>query len=248
MARRHGKKYEEALKKIEEALGSNGASVGGGAGLEPMKAVELVKDTSTAKFDATVEAHVRLGVDVRHADQQVRSSVALPRGTGKPVRVAVFATGEKAQEARDAGADQVGGDDLVQRVAGGWTDFDVAVATPDMMSKVGPLGRILGPRGLMPNPKSGTVTFDVGRAVKEVKGGRIEFRADKFGIVHAPIGKASFEPEALYENFAALIDALNKSKPSAAKGQYLKTIYLSATMGPSVPVDVKEAAKLTPAS
>ncbi|MDQ6917816.1 MAG: 50S ribosomal protein L1 [Candidatus Dormibacteraeota bacterium] len=240
MAKRHGKKYQEALKKVEEALSQNGDT-----GLEPKKAVEIARDTSTAKFDATVEAHVRLGIDVRHADQQLRSAVTLPRGTGKTVRVAVFAAGEKEREAKDAGADIVGGDDLVKRVSEGFTDFDVAIATPDMMSKVGPLGRILGPRGLMPNPKSGTVTFDVGRAVKEVKGGRIEFRADKFGIVHAPIGKASFDAEALHENFAALIEALVKNKPSAAKGQYLKTIYLSSTMGPSVPVDVREAGKLT---
>jgi large subunit ribosomal protein L1 len=240
LPKRHGKKYQEALKKVEEALGQNGD-----AGLEPKKAVEVARDTSTAKFDATVEAHVRLGIDVRHADQQLRSAVTLPRGTGKHVRVAVFAAGEKEREAREAGADIVGGDDLVKRVSEGFTDFDVAIATPDMMSKVGPLGRILGPRGLMPNPKSGTVTFDVARAVKEVKGGRIEFRADKFGIVHAPIGKASFDAEALHENFAALIEALVKNKPSAAKGQYLKTIYLSSTMGPSVPVDVREAGKLT---
>ena len=240
MPKRHGKKYQEALKKVEEALGQNGD-----AGLEPKKAVEVARDTSTAKFDATVEAHVRLGIDVRHADQQLRSAVTLPRGTGKHVRVAVFAAGEKECEAKDAGADIVGGDDLVKRVSEGFTDFDVAIATPDMMSKVGPLGRILGPRGLMPNPKSGTVTFDVGRAVKEVKGGRIEFRADKFGIVHAPIGKASFDAEALHENFAALIEALVKNKPSAAKGQYLKSIYLASTMGPSVPVDVREAGKLT---
>ncbi|HEY8762237.1 MAG TPA: 50S ribosomal protein L1 [Candidatus Dormibacteraeota bacterium] len=240
MAKRHGKKYQEALKKVEEALSQNGD-----AGLEPLKAVEIARDTSTARFDATVEAHVRLGIDVRHADQQLRSAVTLPRGTGKNVRVAVFAAGEKEREAKDAGADIVGGDDLVKRVSEGFTDFDVAIATPDMMSKVGPLGRILGPRGLMPNPKSGTVTFDVARAVKEVKGGRIEFRADKFGIVHAPIGKASFDAEALHENFAALIEALVKNKPSAAKGQYLKTIFLSSTMGPSVPVDVREAGKLT---
>jgi large subunit ribosomal protein L1 len=242
LAKKHGKRYEEALKKVEEAIASNGD---GDAGLEPMKAVAVAKDTSTARFDATVEVHVRLGIDVRHADQQLRSSVTLPRGTGKSVRVAVFAAGEKEREAKEAGADIVGGDDLVKRVSEGFTDFDVAVATPDMMSKVGPLGRILGPRGLMPNPKSGTVTFDVGRAVKEVKGGKIEFRADKFGIVHAPIGKVSFDVEALHENFSALIEALVKNKPSAAKGQYLKTIYLTSTMGPSVPVDVREAGKLT---
>ncbi len=240
MAKRHGKKYLEALEKVAAAVSQNGD-----AGLEPMKACEVAKDTSTAKFDATVEVHVRLGIDVRHADQQLRSAVTLPRGTGKTVRVAVFAAGEKGREAKDAGAEIVGGDDLVKRVSEGFTDFDVAIATPDMMSKVGPLGRILGPRGLMPNPKSGTVTFDVGRAVKEVMGGRIEFRADKFGIVHAPIGKVSFEAEALHENFSALIEALVKNKPSAAKGVYLRTIFLSSTMGPSVPVDVREAGKLT---
>jgi len=240
LPKRHGKKYLAALKKVEDALGQNGAG-----GLEPMKACEIARDTSISRFDATVEAHVRLGIDVRHADQQIRSAVTLPRGTGKHVRVAVFAAGEKEREAKEAGADIVGGEDLVKRVAEGFTDFDVAVATPDLMSKVGPLGRILGPRGLMPNPKSGTVTFDVARAVKEVKGGRIEFRADKFGIVHAPIGKASFDAQALHENFTALIEALVKNKPSAAKGQYLRTIYLASTMGPSVPVDVREAGKLT---
>lgn len=239
MAKR-GKRYLEALKKVEDALGANGA-----AGLSPMKACQVVKDTSTVRFDATVEAHVRLGVDVRHADQIVRGTVTLPKGSGKTVRVLCFVGGDKAREAQEAGADYVGGDDLVQRIQQGWTDFDVAIATPDMMSKVGPLGRILGPRGLMPNPKSGTVTFEVGRAVREVKGGRVEFRTDKAGIVHVAIGKASFEPSALEQNLTALVDALVRSKPSAAKGQYLRTLYLSTTMGPSVPVDVKEAAKLT---
>jgi len=237
---RHGKKYQEAIKRVEAALTSNGAG-----GLTPAKACELATETTTVRFDATVEAHVRLGVDVRHADQIVRGTVALPNGTGKTLRVLAFVGGDKAQEARDAGADFVGGDDLVQRIQQGWTDFDVAIATPDMMSKVGPLGRILGPRGLMPNPKSGTVTFDVGRAVREVKGGRVEFRTDKAGIVHVAIGKASFDPSALEQNLAALMDALVRNKPSAAKGQYLRTLYLSTTMGPSVPVDVKEAAKLT---
>jgi large subunit ribosomal protein L1 len=239
---KHGKRYAEALKKVEEALDGNGAG-----GLVPVKAVEVVRDTSTVKFDATVEAHVRLGVDVRHADQIVRGTVTLPSGTGKTVRVLAFVGGDKAREAQDAGADYVGGDDLVQRIQQGWTDFDVAIATPDMMSKVGPLGRILGPRGLMPNPKSGTVTFDVGRAVREVKGGRVEFRTDKSGIVHVAIGKVSFDVPALEQNLAALVDALVRSKPSAAKGQYLRSLYLSTTMGPSVPVDVREAAKLTTA-
>jgi large subunit ribosomal protein L1 len=239
---KHGKRYEEALKKVEEALGGNGAT-----GLAPVKACEVVRDTSTVKFDATVEAHVRLGVDVRHADQIVRGTVSLPGGTGKVVRVLCFVGGDKAREALDAGADFVGGDDLVQRIQQGWTDFDVAIATPDMMSKVGPLGRILGPRGLMPNPKSGTVTFDVGRAVREVKGGRVEFRTDKAGIVHVAIGKASFDTDSLERNLAALVDALVRSKPQAAKGQYLRTLYLATTMGPAVPVDVKEAARLTTA-
>jgi large subunit ribosomal protein L1 len=239
---RHGKKYEEAAKKVEEALGGDRSAT-----LAPVKACAVVKDTSTVRFDATVEVHVRLGVDVRHADQMIRGTVSLPNGTGKSVRVLVFVGGDKAAEAREAGADFVGGEDLVQQIQGGWTDFDVAIATPDMMSKVGPLGRILGPRGLMPNPKSGTVTFDIGRAVREVKGGRVEFRTDKAGIIHVAIGKASFPPDHLEKNLAALVDALVRSKPSAAKGQYLKSMYLATTMGPSVPVDVKEAAKLTSA-
>ena len=239
---KHGKKYEEARKLVEQAV----AGADNGA-LEPMRALEVVKDTSVARFDATVEAHVRLGIDVRHADQQVRGTVALPEGTGKTLRVLVFCGADKAKEAQDAGADEIGGDDLVQRIQGGWTDFDVAIATPDMMPKVAPLGRILGPRGLMPNPKTGTVTFDVGRAVKEVKGGRVEFRADKGGIVHVPIGKISFGPERLEKNLAALVDALMRNKPSAAKGQYLRSLYVTSTMGPSVPIDVKEAAKLTTA-
>jgi large subunit ribosomal protein L1 len=239
---KHGKKYSEALKKVEEALGVNGD-----AGLTPVKACEVVRDTSTVRFDATVEAHVRLGVDVRHADQIVRGTVSLPAGTGKMVRVLAFVGGDKAREAQDAGADFIGGDDLVQRIQQGWTDFDVAIATPDMMSKVGPLGRILGPRGLMPNPKSGTVTFDIARAVREVKGGRVEYRTDKAGIVHVAIGKASFDTDSLEKNLSALVDALVRAKPAAAKGQYLKSLYLSTTMGPSVPVDVKEAGKLTTA-
>ena len=242
MSKKRGRRYLEALQKVETALSANGDG-----GLDPTKACEIVKATSLVKFDATVEAHVRLGVDPRHADQMVRGAVALPNGTGKEVRVLVFAGAEKAREAKDAGADYVGGDELAKRISEGWTEFDVAIATPDMMSKVGPLGKILGPRGLMPNPKSGTVTFDVGRAVKEVKSGRIEFRTDKFGIVHAPIGKVSFADEKLQENLAALVEALVKAKPQAAKGQYLRSLYLSATMGPSVPVDVREAAKLTTA-
>ena len=231
---KHGKRYEEAHKKIEAALAESG-----NGGLEPMKAAEVVRDTSSVKFDASVEAHVRLGVDPKHADQMVRGSVVLPNGTGKQMRVLAFVGADKAREATEAG------DDLVARIQGGWTDFDVAVATPDMMPKVGPLGRILGPRGLMPNPKAGTVTFDIGRAVREVKGGRVEFRTDKFGIVHVPIGKVSFATDQLHGNLAALVEALVRNKPSSSKGQYLRSLYLASTMGPSVPVDVKEAAKLS---
>jgi large subunit ribosomal protein L1 len=239
MPKKRGKKYIEAAKKVEDALAANG-----NGGLDPQTACRMVRETSISKFDATVEAHIRLGVDPRHAEQIVRGSVVLPNGTGKKVRVAVFATGDKVREAQEAGADFVGGEDMVKKVADGWTDFDAAVATPDIMSKVGPLGKILGPRGLMPNPKSGTVTFDVARAVREVKGGKVEFRTDKFGIVHAPIGKVSFEERQLHQNLAALVDALIRNKPSTSKGQYLRTFYLAATQGPSVPVDVKEAAKL----
>jgi large subunit ribosomal protein L1 len=240
LASRHGKKYQQALEKVQEALGSDGAN-----GLAPLRACGVVRDTSVASFDASVEAHVRLGVDPRQADQIVRGTVALPNGTGKTLRVLAFVGGDKAREAQEAGADFVGGEDLIERIRGGWTDFDVAVATPDMMSKVGPLGRILGPRGLMPNPRSGTVTFDIGRAVREVKGGRVEYRTDRWGIVHVAIGKVSFPQEKLHENLAALMEALMRSKPSASKGQYLRTLYLASTMGPSVPVDVREAAKLS---
>src|SRR3989442_35788 len=226
MSKRHGKKYIEAAKKVEAAVAANG-----NGGLDPEQAVALAKETSISKFDATVEAHIRLGVDPRHAEQMVRGSVVLPNGTGKKVRVAVFATGDKQREAQEAGADFVGGDDLVKKVSDGWTDFDAAVATPDIMSKVGPLGKILGPRGLMPNPKSGTVTFDVARAVREVKGGKVEFRTDKFGIVHAPIGKVSFDQKQLHQNLGALVDALIRNKPATSKGQYLRRVYLAATQG-----------------
>jgi large subunit ribosomal protein L1 len=243
MPKKRGKKYLEAFKKVEAAVSGNG-----NGGLEPEAACQIVRDTSTSKFDATVEAHIRLGVDPRHAEQMVRGSVVLPNGTGKKVRVAVFAVGDRARDAQDAGADIVGGDDLVKRVADGWTDFDAAIATPDMMAKVGPLGKILGPRGLMPNPKSGTVTNDVGRAVRESKGGKVEFRTDKFGIVHVPIGKVSFDSSQLHQNLTTLVDALIRNKPSSSKGQYLRTFYLTATQGPSVPVDVREAAKLHVAS
>ena len=229
----HGKKYLEAAKLVDPEKA-----------YAPDEAAKLAKETTTVNFDASLEAHLRLGVDPRHADQMVRGTVVLPHGTGKTVRVVVFAQGEKAQEALRAGADEVGGDDLVKKVSEGWTDFDAAIATPDIMSKVGPLGKILGPRGLMPNPKSGTVTFDVARAVREVKGGKVEFRTDKFGIVHAPIGKVSFDGQQLHQNLTALVDALIRNKPATSKGQYLRTFFVAATQGPSVPVDVKEAAKL----
>ena len=223
----HGKKYIEAAKLVEH-----------GRVYEPGEAVELVKQTTTISFDATVEAHLRLGVDPRHADQLVRGTVVLPHGTGKVVRVAVFATGEKAQEALRAGADEVGGDDLVKKIEAGWLEFDVALATPDSMGLVGKLGKILGRRGLMPNPKAGTITFDLERAIKEVKAGRVEYKVDKAGIVHVAVGRSSFEASALLENLATLVDAVNRAKPSGAKGQYLKTLTIASTMGPGIRVDL----------
>jgi large subunit ribosomal protein L1 len=223
----HGKKYQEAAKLVDRAQV-----------YPPLEAVDLVKKTTTVAFDASIEAHLRLGVDPRHADQMVRGTVVLPHGTGKVVRVAVFAQGEKAQEALRAGADEVGADDLVKKIEGGWLEFDVALATPDSMGMVGKLGKILGRRGLMPNPKAGTITFDLERAVKEVKAGRVEFRADKAGIVHAPVGKSSFEATALLDNLAALVDAINRAKPAGAKGQYLKGLTIASTMGPGIRVDV----------
>lgn len=204
---------------------------------DPMEALKLAKSLSRAKFDETVEVAVRLGVDPRHSDQMVRGAVVLPNGTGKAVRVAVFAKGEKAKEAEDAGADVVGAEDLIERVQGGWLQFDTAVATPDMMGMVGRLGKILGPRGLMPNPKTGTVTFNVKTAVQEIKAGKVEYRTEKAGIVHVPLGKVSFADEALLENFQALLDALLKAKPETAKGQYIKTVTVSTTMGPGVKVN-----------
>jgi large subunit ribosomal protein L1 len=223
----HGKKYREAAKLVDRDQV-----------YAPLEAVELAKQTTTVAFDATIEAHLRLGVDPRHADQMVRGTVVLPHGTGKVVRVAVFAQGEKAQEALRAGADEVGGDDLVKKIEAGWLEFDVAIATPDSMGMVGKLGKILGRRGLMPNPKAGTITFDVDRAVKEVKGGRVEFRVDKTAIVHVPVGKSSFEASALVDNLAALVDAINRAKPTGAKGQYLKTLTIASTMGPGIRVDL----------
>lgn len=200
-------------------------------------AVSLVKELGFANFDETVDVAVRLGVDPKHADQMVRGAVVLPHGTGKTNRVLVFAKGEKATEAEQAGADHVGADELVAKITEGWLDFDTVVATPDMMGQVGRLGRVLGPRGLMPNPKVGTVTFDVAKAVQDAKAGKVEFRVEKAGIVHAPVGKRSFEPGALAENVRSLVNALVKAKPSAAKGTYLRTITLSSTMGPGIKVD-----------
>ncbi len=227
-----GKKYQEVAKLIEDKL------------YDPQEAIELVKKTATAKFDESVELAVKLGVDPKHADQQVRGAVVLPHGTGKSKRVLVFAKGDKVKEAEAAGADFVGSDELVAKIQGGWADFDVAVATPDMMGTVGRLGKILGPRGLMPNPKVGTVTLDLTRAINEIKAGKIEYRTDKAGNIHAPIGKVSFDAEKLLENFQTLIDTLNKVKPAAAKGQYMRSISVSATMGPGIKVNpLKVSAK-----
>lgn len=221
---KRGKKYAEAAKLIDRATLYDAA-----------EAISLVKKSAVAKFDETVEAHIRLGVDGRHADQQVRGAVVLPHGTGRTVKVLVFAKGDKVAEAVAAGADFVGGDELVPRIQNeGWLDFDVIVATPDMMGVVGRLGRVLGPKGLMPNPKAGTVTMDVAKAVKDIKAGKIEYRLDKTNIIHVPLGKASFTEEQLADNFQTLIGAINKAKPSAAKGQYLKSVTLAATMGPGV--------------
>ena len=225
-----GKKYTDAAKLIEA-----------GKVYSPKEAVDLVKKTSVTKFDSTVECSVRLGVDPKYADQQVRGALVLPNDTGKSKRVLVFARGAKAQEAQDAGADFVGAEEMADKIRGGWFDFDVAVATPDMMSVVGRLGKLLGPKGLMPNPKVGTVTMDVTRAVKEIKAGKIEYRTDKAGNVQTSIGKVSFDADKLLENYITLITTLIKVKPSGAKGQYIKSITLSTTMGPGVPVDVLKA-------
>lgn len=207
----------------------------------PAEAIALVKKCATAKFDETVEVAFKLGVDPRHADQQVRGTVILPHGTGREVRVLVFAKADKAEEARQAGADFVGAEDLAEKIQGGWTDFDVAIATPDMMSVVGRLGRILGPRGLMPNPRTGTVTLEVGKAVQESKAGKVEFRVNKEAGMHVPIGKVSFTDEQLYENFVALMDAVVKSRPPAAKGTFIRKVHLSSTMGPGIRVNAQEA-------
>ena len=223
---KHGKKYAEAAKLVDRATS-----------YEPAEAIALVKKTATAKFDETVEVHIRTGCDGRHAEQQIRGAVVLPNGTGKTVRVLVFAKGDKVAEAENAGADHVGGDELIPKIQNeGWLDFDVVVATPDMMGVVGRLGKVLGPKGLMPNPKAGTVTMDVAKAIADIKAGKIEYRLDKTNIIHCPVGKASFSEEKLTENFNALMEAIVKAKPAALKGQYLRSISLSTTMGPGVKV------------
>jgi large subunit ribosomal protein L1 len=230
---KHGKKYKAAVEKVDRERN-----------YEPKEAIALAKDTSTTNFDSTVEIHIRLGVDPRHADQQVRDVVVLPHGLGKPVRVIVFAQGEGASLAREAGADIVADDDeTLQKIQDGWTDFDVAISTPDMMGKVGRLGRVLGPRGLMPNPKAGTVVpeEDLPRAVSESKAGRVEFRVDKTANLHVPIGKVSFDEAKLFDNMAVLMDAVKKAKPPVAKGTYIRRVTLTTTMGPGIKVDPNQA-------
>jgi large subunit ribosomal protein L1 len=232
---KRGKNYQEAAKLVDPTINYS-----------PAEAVELVKKTSYAKFDATIEAHLRMGLDPRKADQQIRSTVQLPHGTGKVIRIVVFAEGEDQKVALDAGADFAGSDDLVEKIQGGWFEFDVSVATPPMMSKVGRLGKLLGPRGLMPSPKAGTVVpgADLGRVVSELKAGRVEFRLDRTANVHVPIGKASFSKEQLLDNFSALMEAINQAKPTAAKGSYIRKVALAATMGPGIKVDTAQALQL----
>ena len=229
-----GKNYQSSAKLIDRSKL-----------YEPAEAIRLIGEIARAKFDETVEAHIRLGVDPRRSDQQVRGAVVLPYGTGKTKRVLVFAKGEKEREAEEAGADYVGADDLAEKIRGGWMDFDITVATPDMMSTVGKLGKILGPRGLMPNPKTGTVTFDVAKAVAEIKAGKVEYRVDKTGIIHVPIGKASFGEEKLMANLAVLMDAIVKARPAAAKGAYLKSISVAATMSPGIFISPQSAATMS---
>jgi len=220
------KAYQDALKKLDR-----------NRLYDPAEAMQLVKEMSSARFDETVEVHIKLGVDPRHADQQVRGTVSLPHGTGKTRKVLVFAKGEKQKEAVNAGADYVGAEELAEKIQGGWFDFDVAVATPDMMAVVGKLGKILGPRGLMPNPKAGTVTFDIERTINELKAGRIEYRVDKTAIIHAPIGRVSFEAEKLLDNLNVFAEALIKARPAAAKGQYMRSVSVCSTMGPGVKIN-----------
>jgi large subunit ribosomal protein L1 len=229
MSRKAGKKTENARKQVEARP------------YRLNEAAELLKKVKFSKFDETVELVVNLGVDPKHSDQVVRGTVVLPHGLGKSKRVLVLAGGDKVKEAEDAGADYVGGEDMVQKIQEGWTDFDAVIATPDMMKSAGRLGKVLGPRGLMPNPKTGTVTFEVARAVKEVKAGKVEFRVDKAGIVHSPIGKISFEPAAIAANAASILAAIQKAKPAAAKGKYVKKITLTSTMGPGILIDLTEA-------
>jgi large subunit ribosomal protein L1 len=230
---KHGKRYREAAAKVDRNQ------------RYPFQdAVNLALETASSKFDETVETAVALGVNPRHADQMVRGAVVLPHGLGKTVRVLVFAKGEKEKEALDAGADYAGADDLIERIKGGWMEFDKAVATPDLMGAVGKIGKILGPRGLMPNVKVGTVTFDVAKAVNEVKGGKVDFRVDRAGVIHAPVGKVSFGSEKLLQNLAALMDTLVRLKPATSKGTYLKGIHLSTTMGPGIPVDTSDVKNL----
>jgi len=223
---KHGKRYRQLREQVDRMRE-----------YEPAEAISTVRALQSAKFPETVEVHIRLGVNVRHADQQVRGTMVLPNGIGRELSVVVFAQGDKAREADAAGADAVGGDELAERISGGWTDFDVAIATPDMMPVVAKLGRILGPQGKMPNPKVGTVTEDVVRAVEQAKAGRVEYRTDRTGIVHVVIGKADFEDRALLENYAALIDEIVRAKPAAAKGRYIKSVTLATTMGPGIKID-----------
>ena len=223
---KRSKAYQEALKKFDR-----------NRLYEPTEAMQLVKEISSTRFDETVEVHIKLGVDPRHADQQVRGTVSLPHGTGKTRKVLVFAKGDKQKEAENAGADYVGAEELAEKIQGGWFDFDVAVATPDMMAVVGKLGKILGPRGLMPNPKAGTVTFDIERTINELKAGRIEYRVDKTAIIHAPIGKVSFEIDKLMDNLNSFAEALIKARPAAAKGQYMRSVTVCSTMGPGVKIN-----------
>jgi large subunit ribosomal protein L1 len=225
---KHGKKYAESVKLIDSSKDYN-----------VDEAVDLVLKSAKANFDETIELHIRLGVDPKHADQQVRGVVVLPNGTGKKLRVLVIAKGEKANEAEKAGADYVGAEDMIAKIQGGWFDFDVCIATPDMMGLVGRIGKLLGPKGLMPNPKSGTVTMDVAKAVKDVKAGKVEYRLDKTAIIHCPIGKISFGTEKLIENYNTLLGAVIKAKPAAAKGQYIKSVSLASTMGPGIKVNIR---------
>lgn len=233
----HGKRTADLRQKVEpERL------------YPPQEALALVKELATAKFDETIECHIRTGVDPRHADQMIRGAVVLPAGTGKKICVLAFAQGEKAREAQEAGADYVGADDLIERIQGGWMEFDVAVATPDVMSSVQRLGRILGPRGLLPNPRTGTVSMDIGKLIRDVRAGRVEFRVDRTALIHTPIGKASFPVEELRENLAAFVDAVVRAKPQGAKGQYIRSLTLSSTMGPGIKLDIQPTLALVSAA